>query len=216
LDNALVITNLSALKALFRIRADYNGLRLRSNDVLAADQIRLMLYNEMPYGVTVSSWTSQFGGIYRNIQFSRTIIGFMLWLLIGVAAFNLVVSMIMIVRDKTGDIAILRTMGASPKMISHIFMWQGLFIGSIAITIGVVLGVIGSLNVSAFAVSLEASLGVQFLNADVYPIDFLPSELNLLDVVFVVIGVFVLSLLATVYPARKAAAIQPAEALRTE
>jgi lipoprotein-releasing system permease protein len=216
LDNALVITNLSALKALFRIRADYNGLRLRSNDVLAADQIRLMLYNEMPYGVTISSWTSQFGGIYRNIQFSRTIIGFMLWLLIGVAAFNLVVSMIMIVRDKTGDIAILRTMGASPKMISHIFMWQGLFIGSIAITVGVVLGVIGSLNVSALAASLEASLGVQLLNADVYPIDFLPSELNLMDVVFVVIGVFVLTLLATVYPARKAAAIQPAEALRTE
>ena len=140
----------------------------------------------------------------------------MLWLLSGVAAFNLVVSMIMIVRDKTGDIAILRTMGASPKMISHIFMWQGLFIGSIAITIGVVLGVIGSLNVSAFAASLEASLGVQLLNADVYPIDFLPSELNLMDVVFVVIGVIVLSLLATVYPARKAAAIQPAEALRTE
>ena len=140
----------------------------------------------------------------------------MLWLLIGVAAFNLVVSMIMIVRDKTGDIAILRTMGASPKMISHIFMWQGLFIGSIAITVGVVLGVIGSLNVSALAASLEASLGVQLLNADVYPIDFLPSELNPMDVVFVVIGVFVLTLLATVYPARKAAAIQPAEALRTE
>ncbi|MFT6093912.1 MAG: lipoprotein-releasing system permease protein [Pseudohongiellaceae bacterium] len=216
LDNALVITNLSALKALFRIRAQYNGLRLRSDDVLAADQIRLVLYNEMPYGVTIASWTSQFGAIYQNIQFSRTIIGFMLWLLIGVAAFNLVVSMIMIVRDKTGDIAILRTMGASPKMIGHIFMWQGLFIGSIAITIGVVLGVIGSLNVSAFAASLEAWLGVQLLNAEVYPIDFLPSQLNPMDVVFVVIGVIVLSLLATIYPARKAAAIQPAQALRTE
>jgi lipoprotein-releasing system permease protein len=216
LDNALVITNLSALKALFRIRAQYNGLRLRSDDVLAADQIRLVLYNEMPYGVTITSWTSQFGAIYQNIQFSRTIIGFMLWLLIGVAAFNLVVSMIMIVRDKTGDIAILRTMGASPKMISRIFMWQGLFIGSIAITIGVLLGVIGSLNVSAFAASLEAWLGVQLLNAEVYPIDFLPSELNPMDIVFVVIGVIVLSLLATIYPASRAAAIQPAKALRSE
>jgi lipoprotein-releasing system permease protein len=110
----------------------------------------------------------------------------------------------------------LRTMGASPKMIGHIFMWQGLFIGSIAITIGVVLGVIGSLNVSAFAAGLESWLGVQLLNADVYPIDFLPSELNPMDIVFVVIGVIVLSLLATIYPARKAAAIQPAQALRTE
>lgn len=216
LDNGLVLTNLSAVKALFKLRADYNGLRLRSADVLGADQTRLLLYNEMPFGVTVSSWTSQFGAIYQNIQFSRTIIGFMLWLLIGVAAFNLVVSMIMIVRDKTGDIAILRTMGASPGMINSLFMWQGFFIGSIGICIGVLLGVIGSLNVSDFALALEARLGVQLLNAEVYPIDFLPSELNPLDIVFVVAGVIVLSLLATIYPARRAAAIQPAEALRTE
>lgn len=216
LDNGLVLTNLSATRSLFKIRAQYNGLRLRSNDVLSADQTRLVLYNEMPYGVQIASWTNQFGAIYQNIKFSRNIISFMLWLLICVAAFNLVVSMIMIVRDKTGDIAILRTMGASPSMIGRIFMWQGFFIGSIAIVIGVVLGVVGSLQVSNFAAALESWLGVQLLNADVYPIDFLPSELNPMDIVYVVIGVIALSLLATVYPARKAAAIQPAEALRTE
>lgn len=216
LDNGLVLTNLSATRSLFKIRAQYNGLRLRSNDVLSADQTRLVLYNEMPYGVQIASWTNQFGAIYQNIKFSRNIISFMLWLLICVAAFNLVVSMIMIVRDKTGDIAILRTMGASPSMIGRIFMWQGFFIGSIAIVIGVVLGVVGSLQVSNFAAALESWLGVQLLNADVYPIDFLPSELNPMDIIYVVIGVIALSLLATVYPARKAAAIQPAEALRTE
>lgn len=216
LDNGLVLTNLSAARALFKIRAPFNGLRLRSSDVLTADQTRLTLYNEMPYGVTIVSWTSQFGAIYQNIRFSRTIIGFMLWMLIGVAAFNLVVSMIMIVRDKTGDIAILRTMGASPAMINRIFMWQGLFIGAIAIVIGVGLGVIGSLQVSAFASSLEAWLGVQLLNADVYPIDFLPSELRLGDVVLVISGVLALTLVATIYPARKAAAIQPADALRMD
>lgn len=216
LDNGLVLTNLSAARALFKIRAPFNGLRLRSDDVLSADQTRLDLYSQMPYGVTISSWTSQFGAIYQNIQFSRTIISFMLWLLIGVAAFNLVVSMIMIVRDKTGDIAILRTMGASPRMISRIFMWQGLFIGGIATFIGVGLGVLGSLQVSSFAASLESWLGFQLLNADVYPIDFLPSELRLLDIALVVLGVIILTLLATVYPSRKAAAIQPADALRMD
>ncbi|MFK7864031.1 MAG: lipoprotein-releasing ABC transporter permease subunit [Pseudohongiellaceae bacterium] len=216
LDNGLVLTNLAAAKALFKIRAPFNGLRLRSEDVLAADQTRLLLYNGMPYGVTVTSWTRQFGAIYQNIQFSRTIIGFMLWLLIGVAAFNLVVSMIMIVRDKTGDIAILRTMGASPGMISGIFMWQGLFIGGIAIIIGVGLGILGSLQISNFASALETLLNVQLLNADVYPIDFLPSELRLSDIFWVVLGVIILTLTATVYPSRKAAGIQPADALRMD
>ena len=216
LDENLVLTNLEATRALFKLRTPYNGLRLRTGDVLRADEIRSELYESVPYGVTIGSWTSQFGAIYQNIQFSRNIIGFMLWLLIGVAAFNLVVSMIMIVRDKTGDIAILRTLGASPKMISNIFMWQGLFIGGIAITIGVSLGLLGSLYISDLASVIESGFGVKLLNADVYPIDFLPSRLKLLDVVWVVGGVVVLSLIATIYPARRAAAIQPAAALRME
>lgn len=216
LDENLVLTNLDAARALFKLRTPYNGLRLRTGDVLRADEIRRELYDSVPYGVTIGSWTSQFGAIYQNIQFSRSIIGFMLWLLIGVAAFNLVVSMIMIVRDKTGDIAILRTLGASPKMIGRIFMWQGLFIGGIAIAIGVSLGVLGSLYISDIALAIESGFGIQLLNADVYPIDFLPSRLNLADVVWVVGGVVVLSLLATVYPARRAAAIHPAAALRLE
>lgn len=116
LDENLVLANLDATRALFKLRSPYNGLRLRTVNVLRADEIRRELYDAVPYGVTIDSWTSQFGAIYQNIQFSRSIIGFMLWLLIGVAVFNLVVSMIMIVRDKTGDIAILRTLGASPKI----------------------------------------------------------------------------------------------------
>ena len=115
-----------------------------------------------------------------------------------------------------GVVVLYRSRGGRRLCIrDNLLRWHGLFIGSIAITIGVVLGVIGSLNVSAFAAGLETWLGVQLLNADVYPIDFLPSELNPMDIVFVVIGVIVLSLLATIYPARKAAAIQPAQALRT-
>ena len=216
LDNELVMINIAAARALFRLRTPYNGLRIRTSDVLQADTIRSQLAAELPGIVRISSWTAQFGAIYENIRFSRSIISFMLWLLIGVAAFNLIVSLIMIVRDKTGDIAILRTLGASPKLINRIFMWQGCLIGAIGIVIGVVLGIIGSLQITNIAEFIERRLSIQLLNAEVYPIDFLPSQLNAIDVFLVTVGVFGLSLLATIYPARRAAAIQPAEALRIE
>ena len=216
LDNELVMINLPAARVLFRMRSAYNGLRLRTNDVLAADQIRFQLAGALPAGFTTQSWVAQLGSIYENIRFSRSIIGFMLCLLIGVAAFNLVVSLIMIVRDKRGDIAILRTLGASPVTINRVFMWQGCFIGILGISIGVVLGIIGSLQISKLAEFVESFFSIQLLSAEVYPIDFLPSQLRLQDVSMVAGGVFILSLLATIYPARRAAAIQPAEALRSE
>ena len=216
LDNELVMINIDAARALFRLRTPYNGIRIRTSDVLQADTTRSQLAAELPGTVRTSSWTAQFGAIYENIRFSRSIISFMLWLLIGVAAFNLIVSLIMIVRDKTGDIAILRTLGASPKLINRIFMWQGCLIGAIGIVIGVVLGIIGSLQITNIAEFIERRLSIQLLNAEVYPIDFLPSQLSAIDVFLVTVGVFSLSLLATIYPARRAAAIQPAEALRIE
>lgn len=216
LDGNLVMINLSAAHSLFKLRTPYNAVHIRTVDVLQAEMVRQEIMEDLPGALRSESWVATLGAIYENIQFSRGIISFMLWLLIGVAAFNLVVSLIMIVRDKRGDIAILRTLGASPKMINHIFMWQGCFIGLTGIAIGVVLGVLGSLYISQFAAFIEATFSIQILNAEVYPIDFLPSELNLLDVLTVASGVLVLSLLATIYPAKKAAAIQPADALRHE
>ncbi len=216
LDGNLVMINLAAAKALFRLRTPYNALHVRTMDVLQAESVRQEIVSELPGALRSESWVAVLGAIYQNIQFSRGIISFMLWLLIGVAAFNLVVSLIMIVRDKRGDIAILRTLGASPRVISRIFVWQGCFIGLMGIAIGVALGVFGSLYVSQFAAFIESSFNIQILNAEVYPIDFLPSELDLRDVIIVASGVLGLALLATLYPARKAAAIQPAEALRHE
>ena len=216
LDSELVIINIDAARALFRLRTPFNGLRLRTVDVLEADAVRADLLNVLPAGLEVRSWTSQFGSIYENIKFSRNIISFMLWLLVGVAAFNLVVSLIMIVRDKTADIAILRTLGASPRIINRVFMWQGGFIALLGIIIGVTFGILGSLQITAFAEFIERQFSLQLLSAEVYPIDFLPSQLSYVDIIIVIFGVMVLSLLATIYPARRAAAIQPAAALRTE
>jgi lipoprotein-releasing system permease protein len=216
LDGNLVMINLSAARSLFRLRTPYNAVHIRTVDVLQAEMVRQEIMNDLSGALRSESWVATLGAIYENIQFSRGVISFMLWLLIAVAAFNLVVSLIMIVRDKRGDIAILRTLGASPKDIKRIFMWQGCFIGLTGIVFGVVLGVLGSLYVSQFAAFIEATFSIQILNAEVYPIDFLPSELNFLDVVTVASGVLVLSLLATIYPASRAAAIQPADALRHE
>ena len=216
LDAEMVVINIEAARALFRLRGPFNGLRIRTDDVMQADNTRLQLASELPASVTTSSWTAQFGAIYENIVFSRSIISFMLWLLVVVAAFNLIVSLIMIVRDKKGDIAILRTLGASPKLINRIFMWQGCLIGAFGIAIGLVLGIIGSLQITNIAEFIEEKFSIQFLNAEVYPIDFLPSQLSFVDVTVVIAGVFILALLATVYPARRAAAIRPAEVLRAE
>ena len=216
LDNELVMVNIESARALFRLRTPYTGLRLRTADVLQADRLRSEIDNILPTDVRTESWTARFGSIYDNIRFSRNIIGFMLWLLVGVAAFNLVVSLIMIVRDKRGDIAILRTLGASPSLIKRIFMWQGCLIGLIGIAIGVALGIIGSLQISNLAAWMERQFGLQLLNAEIYPIDFLPSQLQFADVVTVVLGVLLLALCATIYPANRAAAVQPAEALRSD
>lgn len=216
LDSNLVMINLSAARSLFRLRTPYNAVNIRTVDVLQAEMVRQEIMNDLPGALRSESWVARLGAIYENIKFSRGIISFMLWLLIAVAAFNLVVSLIMIVRDKRGDIAILRTLGASPKTIKRIFMWQGCFIGLTGISFGLLLGVLGSLYVSQFVAFIETTFSIQILNAEVYPIDFLPSELNFRDVVTVASGVLVLSLLATIYPASRAAAIQPADALRHE
>lgn len=214
LDDQLLLVNSTAAQTLFRLRSPYNSLQLRSDDVLQANAIAEDLAPQLPAGMELSTWSGQFGAIYENIRFSRSIIAFMLWLLVGVAAFNLVVSLIMIVRDKRGDIAILRTLGASPETIQRIFLWQGSLIALMGIGIGVVLGIVGALQISDFALFLERRLGLQLLSAEVYPIDFLPSQLLLSDVLLVILGVMFLSALATLYPARRAAAVQPAEALR--
>ena len=216
LDSAMAMISLQDAQALYRYRDTYTGIRFKVEDLLAIRGEAELVTSTLPSGFVVETWTRLFGNIYENIQFSRSIVGFLLWLLVGVAAFNLVVSLIMIVRDKRGDIAILRTIGASPKTIGRIFMTQGCIVGLIGTVIGVALGVFFSLTVGDFAAFVERALDIQLLSAEVYPVDFLPSQIRISDIVGVSVGVFLLSVLATLYPAYRAANVQPAEALRFE
>lgn len=216
LDSRLVLINRDAARALFRLRDSRNALWLRTGDVLEAEALLQEIAPLLPPDITADSWISQFGAVYENIRFSRDLISFLLWLLIAVAAFNLVVSLIMIVRDKRADIAVLRALGAEPGVINRIFLWQGALIGMTGIGLGLAAGIAGSLYISDLARFIEMRFGVQLLNADIYPMDYLPSSLQFSDIVTVSAGVLLLSLLATVYPARRAAAVRPAVALRAE
>jgi len=216
IDSRLVLINRDAARALFRLRSPQNALWLRTGDVLEAQNLLQEIAPQLPPDVTADSWISQFGAVYENIRFSRDLISFLLWLLIAVAAFNLVVSLIMIVRDKRADIAVLRALGAEPGIINRIFLWQGALIGVTGIVLGLTAGILGSLYISDLARLIESSLGVELLNADIYPMDYLPSSLQFSDIVTVSAGVLLLSLLATIYPARRAAAVRPAIALRAE
>ncbi|MDT8429496.1 MAG: lipoprotein-releasing ABC transporter permease subunit [Pseudomonadales bacterium] len=216
LDSATALITLQDAQALYRYGDSYSGLRLKTGDVLQVNRLRQDLMQVLPAGFYMESWTQLFGAIYENIRLSRTIVGLLLWLLVCVAAFNLVVSLIMIVRDKRGDIAILRTMGASPALIARIFVTQGLLVGMIGLLAGLAAGILFSLTISDLMQWLELALGFELLSAEVYPVDFLPSELRLTDVLSVSAGVFFLCFLASIYPAWRAARVHPAEALRFE
>src|SRR5690606_30168739 len=204
LDSAMAMITLQDAQALYRHGDSYTGMRFKVRDLMAINSIRGDLEMSLPPDYRVQTWTQIFGNIYDNIRFSRTIVGFLLWLLVAVAAFNLVVSLVMIVRDKRPDIAILRTMGASPAMIGQIFVLQGCLIGLIGTALGLVLGSLLALNVSDLFAAFERISGMHLLSADVYPVDFLPSQLRATDLILVSTGVFTLCLLASLYPAWRA------------
>jgi len=216
LDEQLVIIALPDAQALYRQPDTFNSLRLRTDNVLAINSVRFRIEPGLPQGFYMQTWTQWFGAIYENIRLSRTIVGFLLWLLVAVAAFNLIVSLVMIVRDKRADIAILRTMGATPATIGWIFVFQGCLIGLLGTVAGLLLGSALALSVSDLFAWTEQLSGVELLSADVYPVDFLPSQLRLSDLAGISVGVLVLSLLASLYPAWRAAQVLPAEALRSE
>ena len=216
LDGNLALVHLADAQRLYRLEDRLHGYRIRTDDLFAVTELAERLRATVPMELDYNDWTRNYGNIYENIRMSKALVGLLLSLLVAVAAFNVIVSLMMVVREKQGDIAILRTMGTSATVIRNIFLVQGLFIGLTGTAIGVGVGVALSLSIGDIVDVLQSLTGVQFLSADIYPVNYLPSEVRLADVLLVSALALVLSLLATLYPAAKAARTRPAEILRYE
>jgi lipoprotein-releasing system permease protein len=216
LDESAAFTKLDVAGRLAGIPGSIHGFRLELVDLFAAPRVGWEVVSELPPGFYASDWTMTHGNLYAAIQLSRDMIGILLLSIIAIAAFNVVSSLVLVVIDKRADIAILRAQGASPGDINGIFLVQGLMIALVGTSIGSLLGVLGSLTVTDAVATLEGLLGIQFLTTDVYPIDYLPADLRMGDLLAVNLVAFAMCFLAAIYPARRAARLPPAEALRHE
>jgi len=216
LDANLAYANIEDMQALARLGDKVDGLRLELDDLFQAGPVTRDIVSSLGAGYRGLDWTYTHGNLFQAIQMEKHMIGLLLMVIVAVAAFNIVSTLVMVVTDKHADIAILRTIGATPKSIMGIFMVQGLAIGIIGIVIGVVAGIVLALTVSDIIAWFQAVTGIQFLDPNVYFISYLPSRLEWSDVGVIVSSAFVLTFLSTLYPAWRAARIQPAEVLRYE
>jgi lipoprotein-releasing system permease protein len=214
-DSVLALVNLQDAEALRGLDGP-TGIRLKFYDVLKAPELARSAAARLAPGLHVRDWTEDNQAYFRAIRIEKTMMGLMLMLIVAVAVFNIVATLIMVVNDKRTDIAILRTVGMSPRGIIAVFMTQGVLIGWIGAALGVTLGLMLACNVDVIVPFLEQTFGFHFMDPDVYYISGLPSEVHAGDVVRIGLAAFVLTLVATVYPALQAARTQPAEALRYE
>lgn len=216
LDHGLALIPLSDGQAYLGLDDTVHGISVKTTDVFNAQALMRNLGNSLPIYVYINSWKQEFGYIYRDIQTVRTIMYLVMVLVIGVACFNIVSTLMMAVKDRSAEIAILRTMGAQDSLIKAVFMWQGVFSGVLGAVVGSLLGLAVAANLTTIIKGIEAIIGHQFLSGDIYFIDFLPSEVHLMDVVLVSGTAVLLSLLATWFPARKAAKLNPAAVLSSK
>lgn len=216
LDESLAIIHMDRAAALAGITGKVHGFRLQLSDLFQAPRIGWELVTSLPAGFYASDWTQTHGNLYAAIQMSRNLVSLLLLSIIAIAAFNVVSSLVLVVVDKRSDIAILRALGARPGDINGIFLQQGLLIALVGTGIGTALGIGASLSVTEFVAALERWLDIRFLDTDVYPIGYLPADLRLGDVLLINVSAVALCFLAALYPARRAARLPPADALRHE
>ncbi|MDK2602625.1 lipoprotein-releasing ABC transporter permease subunit LolE [Vibrio vulnificus] len=216
IDHNLVLLPMADAQQYNHLGEGVTGIALKTNDVLNAQAIVREVGRQIDVYVYLRSWQQQFGFLYRDIQLVRTIMYLVMVLVIGVACFNIVSTLMMAVKDRASEIAILRTMGAGDGLIKRIFVWQGVFSGVLGSVLGSVVGVLVALNLTTLIKGLERVIGHQFLSGDIYFVDFLPSQLRVDDVLLVSGTAIVLSIVATWYPAARAAKLKPAAVLSSK
>jgi len=216
LDNTLALSSLNHASTLAGAPGVVHGVRLKLTDLFDAPQVVYQNLVKLGVGYTGSNWTRTHGNIYHAIHMSKNLVGLLMSLIVGIAAFNVVSTLVMVVIDKQSDIAILRTLGASTRTILSIFIVQGSVIGLLGTGLGVLIGCLLALGVQGFVQLVESVFQVQFLKSDVYPLTYLPAEIRVADILNVSITALSLSFLATLYPAWKASRVLPAQALRYE
>lgn len=215
-DSGLALLHMTDAQKLYQMDERVSGVRLKLDDLFAAPRVVHELADVLARELRVSDWTRSHANFFRAVQIEKNMMFLILLLIVAVAAFNIVSTLVMTVTDKRADIAILRTLGASPASILVIFVIQGTLIGVIGLAMGVAGGVALALNVETVVPFLERLLGMQFLAKDVYYISDLPSDLHWSDVWIIAVTSFSLTVLATLYPSWRAARTNPAEALRYE
>jgi lipoprotein-releasing system permease protein len=215
-DRRLAFIHIGDAQILYRKGDTASGIRLAVNDIYSAPAIVREVALDMGEPVVVSDWTRSHVNFFRSIQITKSILFVILLLVVAVAAFNIVSTLVMVVKDKQSDIAILRTVGANPSTILKIFMTQGSIIGVVGTLAGVALGVTFTLNLEAIVSFMESAFGIKFLAADVYFISDLPADLQSADVINISAIALILALVSTIYPAWRGARTMPAEALRYE
>ncbi|MBS94323.1 MAG: lipoprotein-releasing system transmembrane subunit LolC [Chromatiales bacterium] len=217
-DTVRALISLADANELGRMQGRVSGIRIVTTDIFAAPGMVRRQLSGIANSDTlrVRDWTQENASYFRAIRIEKLMMALLLSLIIGVATFNIVASLVMVVTEKRGGIAILRTMGCSRQDIVKVFVLQGTLVGWIGAVIGIILGIAMAMNIGTLAPALEQALGFQFMPADLYYLTELPSDLRLTDVFWVGVVVLILTSLATVYPSLRAAGIQPAEVLRYE
>lgn len=215
-DNALALLHIDDAARLFRMNDAVSGIRLKLVDIFDAPYVARDLVKDLPGEYLISDWTRQHANFFRALKIEKRMMFLILMLIVAVAAFNIVSTIVMLVTDKLTEIAILRTLGASPKSVMGIFMIQGTVIGTLGTLMGMAGGVALALNVDTVVPFIERMFGTKFLPGDVYYISDFPSDLHWDDVILISSVSFLISIFATIYPAWRASKTQPAEALRYE
>lgn len=215
-DSSMALMHIDDAKKLFRTDGEVTGVRLQLDDMFAVQTLTQQLQHDLPRGFQVIDWTMQHANFFRAVRMEKAVMFVILLLIVAVAAFNLVSSLVMMVTDKESDIAILRTLGMSPREVMAVFIVQGTIVGVTGTLLGGVGGVLLAQNIDTIIPALENLIGFKFLAPEVYYISDLPSDLRYADVFQIISVALVLCLTATLYPAWRAAQTQPVEALRYE